>query len=203
MRLVQYRMRVWQLRCDGERGGEERLLAAALEPAEAAFRVENPDGTPAFDHLAVAPPLHVTGRVARSRNHALDAVRVREARGESAAGTGRPGGEHALEAFAQARRRIGPTGTLVLSAPIASATVHRRRACMPPSINAARPGSERPRLISSFSCASVAALNRRLTNERDATPLRSRPISTPQTGSPVLTSVCPFTVRAYCLCSGR
>jgi len=32
-------------------------MVDVLEPAEAAFRVEHPGGTPAFDHLAVAPPL--------------------------------------------------------------------------------------------------------------------------------------------------
>jgi hypothetical protein len=32
-----------------------RHLPATLEPAEAAFRVEHPGGTPAFDHFAVAP----------------------------------------------------------------------------------------------------------------------------------------------------
>jgi hypothetical protein len=56
-----------------------------------------PGGTPAFDHLAVAPPLHVPGRIARDRDHALDAVRVREARGEPAADTEPPDGEHFLE----------------------------------------------------------------------------------------------------------
>ena len=92
----------------GERSDERRHLPVALEPAEAAFRVEHPGGTLAFDHLAVAPPLHIPGRVARDRDHALDAVRVREARGEPAADTEPPDGEHVLEAFAQARRRIGP-----------------------------------------------------------------------------------------------
>jgi hypothetical protein len=42
----------------GERSDEPQHLPAALEPAEAAFGVERPGGTPAFDHLAVAPPLH-------------------------------------------------------------------------------------------------------------------------------------------------
>jgi hypothetical protein len=93
----------------GERSDERRHLPVALAPAEAGFRVEHPGGTPAFDHLAVAPPLHVLGRVARDRDHALDAVRVREAGGEPAADTEPPDGEHVREAFAQARRRIGPT----------------------------------------------------------------------------------------------
>jgi hypothetical protein len=42
----------------GERSDEPRHLPGALEPAEAAFGVERPGGTPAFDHLAVALPLH-------------------------------------------------------------------------------------------------------------------------------------------------
>jgi hypothetical protein len=47
--------------------------------------------------------------VSRDRDHALDAVRVREARGEPAADTEPSDGEHVLEAVGQARRRIGPT----------------------------------------------------------------------------------------------
>jgi hypothetical protein len=47
------------LEVTGERSDERRHLPVALEPAEAAFRVEHPGRTPAFDHLAVAPPLHV------------------------------------------------------------------------------------------------------------------------------------------------
>jgi hypothetical protein len=93
----------------GERSDVPRQLPVALAPAEAAFRVEHPGGTPAFVHLGVAPPLQVPGRVARDRDHALDAVGVREAGGEPAADTQPPHGEPVLEAFAQARRRIGPT----------------------------------------------------------------------------------------------
>jgi hypothetical protein len=47
--------------------------------------------------------------VSRAIESTLDAVGAREARGEPAADTEPPDGEHVLEAFAQARRRIGPT----------------------------------------------------------------------------------------------
>jgi hypothetical protein len=42
----------------GERSDQRRQLPVALAPAEAAFRLQHPGGTPAVDHLGVAPPLH-------------------------------------------------------------------------------------------------------------------------------------------------
>src|SRR5439155_7112032 len=91
-----------------ERGDERGHLLVALESPEAAFGVEHPGGAPPLDHLAVSPTLHVLGRVTRDRDHALDAVRVGERRGESAVDPEPPHGEHLVEAFAQARGRVGP-----------------------------------------------------------------------------------------------
>ena len=91
-----------------ERGDERGHLLVALEAAEAALGVEHPGGAPPFDHRAVTPTLHVVSRVTRDRDHALDAVRVRERRGEPPVDPEPPDGEHLLEAFAQARRRVGP-----------------------------------------------------------------------------------------------
>jgi hypothetical protein len=103
------------LEVTGERSDERRQLPVALALAEAAFGVAHPGGTPAVDHLAVAPPLHVAGRGARDREHALEAVRV--ARGELAADTEPPDGEPVLEAFAPARRRIGQRASSCAASP--------------------------------------------------------------------------------------
>src|SRR5712692_5353452 len=91
-----------------ERGNERGHLLVALEPPEAALGVEHPGGAPPFDHLAVTPTLHVLRCVTRDRDHTLDAVGVRECRGEPPIDPEPPHGEHLLEAFAQARRCVGP-----------------------------------------------------------------------------------------------
>src|SRR5438552_1117800 len=91
-----------------ERGDECGRLLVALESPEAALRVEHPGGAPSLDHRAVTPTLQVLRGVTRDRDHALDAVRVRECRGEPPVDPEPPHGEHLLEAFAQARGRVGP-----------------------------------------------------------------------------------------------
>src|SRR5437899_9886771 len=90
------------------RGDERGHLLVALESPEAALGVEHPGGAPPLDHLAVPPTLHVVGGVTRDRDHALDAVRVRERRREPTIDPEPPHGEHVLEAFTQARGRVGP-----------------------------------------------------------------------------------------------
>jgi hypothetical protein len=65
----------------GERGDERRHCRQPLRRRTLRSGLSIPA---AHQRLMISPspPLHVPGRVARDREHALDAVRVREARGE-------------------------------------------------------------------------------------------------------------------------
>src|SRR5438445_13846535 len=97
-------LRILACGCDScdvtfECGDEGGHLLVALESAEAAFSVEHACGAPPLDHLAVPPTFHVVSRVTSDRDHALDAVGVRERRGEPSVDPEAADREHLVESL--------------------------------------------------------------------------------------------------------
>jgi hypothetical protein len=138
----------------GERSDEPRHLPVALAPAQLRCALSIP---------AAHQCWIICRRVTASRTAVARAWRAVDHDQQPAVGVeapvdqlGEQGGDDGLVLDVAHHR---PTGTLVPSPPIASATTQQASANgTPSSINAARSNSERSRLINSSSCASVAAL---------------------------------------------